>query len=72
MKEFGIIPKVAWHADSFGHSSTNAKLFEELGFEGFFFGRISDIQKTQLMKAQDMQFTWKPNFEGPDGPIKSL
>lgn len=44
-KEFGIIPKIAWHADAFGHSSTTAKLFAELGFEGFFFGRISDNQK---------------------------
>lgn len=41
-KEFNITSKVAWHADSFGHSSTTAKLFAELGFEGFFFGRISD------------------------------
>jgi lysosomal alpha-mannosidase len=50
MKEFGIIPKVAWHADAFGHSSTNAKLFYELGYDGFFFGRINENQKAQLIE----------------------
>lgn len=26
-REFGVVPKVAWHADAFGHSSTTARLF---------------------------------------------
>jgi len=32
-QEFGVVPRVGWHVDAFGHSSTNARLFAELGFE---------------------------------------
>lgn len=53
-REFGIIPKVAWHADAFGHSSTNARLFKELGFDAFFFGRVSDHFKEELKSNHDM------------------
>jgi hypothetical protein len=31
--EFGVVPKIGWHIDAFGHSSTNARLFAEFGFE---------------------------------------
>ena len=41
-REFSITPKIVWHMDAFGHSSTTAKLFTDLGFEAFFFGRIND------------------------------
>ena len=71
MREFGVTPKVAWHADAFGHSSTNVRLFKELGFEGFFFGRVSDDEKVELKKNKDMQFNWKPQYEGPEGFEKS-
>ena len=39
-KEFDYVPKVGWQIDPFGHSSTNARLFAEMGFEGLFFTRI--------------------------------
>ena len=45
MREFGIQPKVAWHADAFGHSAETPHLFQQLGFEAFFFGRIDDQKK---------------------------
>lgn len=42
-REFGLPPpKSVWHMDSFGHSSTTVKLFEELGFDSFFFSRMND------------------------------
>jgi len=31
--EFGVVPRVGWHLDAFGHSSTNARIFSEFGFE---------------------------------------
>jgi lysosomal alpha-mannosidase len=67
MREFGIVPTVAWHADAFGHSSTTARLFADMGYEGFFFGRISDAYKEFLVKNKDMHFMWKPTFEGEGG-----
>ena len=27
MREFGVRPKIAWHVDAFGHSTTTAQLF---------------------------------------------
>jgi alpha-mannosidase len=39
-KEFNIEPKIAWHIDAFGHSSVNAKLFAEMGFDALVFSRL--------------------------------
>lgn len=47
-REFEITPKVAWHADAFGHSSEVAKLFMDLGYEAFIFGRMSNGMKDTL------------------------
>jgi lysosomal alpha-mannosidase len=38
-KEFGVKPRVGWHIDAFGHSSANARLFADFGFEAQFFAR---------------------------------
>ena len=38
--EFGIVPKIGWHVDPFGHSSANPRLFTDMGFEAWFIGRI--------------------------------
>lgn len=45
MKEFGITPKIAWHADAFGHSAATPELFKNMGFEAIFFARIDDDEK---------------------------
>ena len=34
---FGVQPKIGWTIDPFGHSSTNARLFAEMGFERDYF-----------------------------------
>ena len=38
-KEFGVTPKVGWMIDAFGHSSANARLFSDFGFDAFFVAR---------------------------------
>jgi len=38
-KEFGVIPKVGWMIDAFGHSSANARLFADFGFDIMFVAR---------------------------------
>jgi alpha-mannosidase len=43
--EFGITPRIGWNLDSFGHSSTNARLFADLGFEAQFFARLDRMDK---------------------------
>jgi alpha-mannosidase len=39
-REFGITPKVGWMIDAFGHTSANAALFSDFGFEALFIGRV--------------------------------
>ncbi|CDW86560.1 lysosomal alpha-mannosidase [Stylonychia lemnae] len=70
-REFNIAPKIAWHADEFGHTAENIKLFQEMGYEAFFFGRISSDQKQQLIRQKDMGFIWNPTFESLDGSYQS-
>ncbi len=39
-REFGIAPNVGWQIDPFGHSSTQASLFHDMGIDGYFFARL--------------------------------
>ncbi|MBZ3869075.1 Lysosomal alpha-mannosidase [Sciurus carolinensis] len=52
-------PRVAWHIDPFGHSREQASLFAQMGFDGFFLGRI-DYQDKQLRKdSLEMEQVWR-------------
>ena len=61
MKEFGVKPRTGWHIDAFGHSSTNARLFAELGFEAIFMSRLDREDKEERLKKKSMQFLWRPH-----------
>lgn len=37
---FNYIPDVAWHIDPFGHQSSTAVMFSQMGFQSLFFSRI--------------------------------
>ena len=39
-KEFGVVPRIGWHVDPFGHSNANPRLFADMGFEAWFFARL--------------------------------
>ena len=52
-KELGVIPKVGWQLDPFGHSSTHAALLtSKVGFDALYFGRIDyqDLKKRKLQR----------------------
>jgi alpha-mannosidase len=70
-KTFGVVPKHAWHPDDFGHSSATPEIFAKLGFETISFARMTDEEKNQRKAHKELEFLWKPTFEGPDGPIQS-
>ena len=39
-EELGVTAKIGWHIDPFGHSSGNARLFADMGFDAWFFARL--------------------------------
>jgi alpha-mannosidase len=59
-REFGVTPKIGWMIDSFGHSSANAALFADFGFDALFMSRIDDDERNQRKSKEEMQFIWRP------------
>jgi hypothetical protein len=64
--EFGVEPRVGWQLDAFGHSSTNAELFSEIGLESMVFARMPHELKEQWKDARQMDFIWKPSLESEE------
>uniref|UniRef100_A0A8C9GPD5 Lysosomal alpha-mannosidase n=1 Tax=Piliocolobus tephrosceles TaxID=591936 RepID=A0A8C9GPD5_9PRIM len=52
-------PRVAWHIDPFGHSREQASLFAQMGFDGFFFGRLDYQDKWLRMQKLEMEQVWR-------------
>ncbi|KAL1785109.1 lysosomal alpha-mannosidase [Sigmodon hispidus] len=52
-------PRVAWHIDPFGHSREQASLFAQMGFDGFFLGRIDYQDKSFRKKKLKMEEVWR-------------
>ena len=63
LSEFDYVPTIGWHIDPFGHSNANARLFADMGFDTFIFGRLDYEDKQQRLADQTMQFVWKPFSE---------
>uniref|UniRef100_A0A8C9K0Y5 Lysosomal alpha-mannosidase n=1 Tax=Panthera tigris altaica TaxID=74533 RepID=A0A8C9K0Y5_PANTA len=52
-------PRVAWHIDPFGHSREQASLFAQMGFDGFFFGRLDYQDKRVREEKLEMEQVWR-------------
>nr|XP_060620901.1 lysosomal alpha-mannosidase [Anolis sagrei ordinatus] len=52
-------PRVAWHIDPFGHSREQASLFAQMGYDGFFVGRIDYQDKGQREAWREMEQLWR-------------
>ena len=67
-ENLGVIPKVGWQLDPFGHSSTQSSFMSSLmGFDSLFFGRI-DYQDLQLRhETRECEGLWdsSPNVGNP-------
>lgn len=62
-KEFGVTPRVGWQIDPFGHSSANARLFAEMGFDAWFFARLDYQDKQKRLADREMEFVWRPFYD---------
>jgi hypothetical protein len=62
-KEFGVVPNVAWDMRTPGHSSTNTRIFSQLGYHAQFFAQVDDSLKANLTDSGilGMNFIWQPS-----------
>lgn len=59
---FDITPRIAWHCDSFGHSSAMNQIFQLMGYETLYFGRMTDAEREIRIQNKTMDFIWQPLF----------
>ncbi|KYO34592.1 lysosomal alpha-mannosidase [Alligator mississippiensis] len=52
-------PRVAWHIDPFGHAREQASLFAQMGFDGFFIGRLDYQDKANRERLREMEQVWR-------------
>ncbi|XP_069023708.1 lysosomal alpha-mannosidase [Embiotoca jacksoni] len=52
-------PRVAWHIDPFGHAREHASMFAQMGYDGFFFGRLDYQDRMRRMKAKEQELLWR-------------
>lgn len=59
-EEFGIVPRIGWQIDPFGHSAVQAYLLgAELGFDSLFFGRIDYQDRAKRINEKSLEFVWQ-------------
>jgi hypothetical protein len=53
------VPTVAWHIDTFGHSSSQARIFAQMGFDGLFFARIDYQDYFHRWRTKNLELVWR-------------
>ena len=66
-REFGVRPRVGWMPDAFGHSTANAAMFADFGFDSLFMARISDEFKEERRYSGELGFIWNPQAKLDEG-----
>jgi hypothetical protein len=62
LREFGAgaaRPRASWHVDPFGHSSSTASLWSDMGFDAFGLNRIDWREKDRRKGDQQLEFLWR-------------
>eukprot|EP00985_Skeletonema_marinoi_P031279 scaffold37431_cov73-Skeletonema_marinoi.AAC.1 len=59
LKELGVVPKVGWQIDPFGHSATQGGLLtSSVGFDALYFGRIHYVDLQNRQAAAECEGLW--------------
>uniref|UniRef100_A0A665VZF2 Alpha-mannosidase n=1 Tax=Echeneis naucrates TaxID=173247 RepID=A0A665VZF2_ECHNA len=58
-------PRVAWHIDPFGHAREHASMFAQMGYDGFFFGRLDYQDRTHRMVQLEQELLWRASDSLP-------
>ena len=71
--EFGAQarPRVAWQIDPFGHSSTQASLFADMGYDGLYFARADYEDKALRINESRAELVWRgsPRNRGAESDL---
>ncbi|EAS04708.3 glycoside hydrolase family 38 amine-terminal domain protein (macronuclear) [Tetrahymena thermophila SB210] len=66
-----VIPSIGWQIDPFGHQSTNAALFSQMGFNAQWFARV-DYQDFEYRKSEKrLEMIWQPQEQCEENYIFS-
>ncbi|KAN0052802.1 hypothetical protein ACTA71_006909 [Dictyostelium dimigraforme] len=68
-EEFGVMPKIGWHIDPFGHSATQARIFGQLGFDAFIIGRMDYQDIEGRLENKQMEFMWRSTQSTPENQV---
>uniref|UniRef100_A0A6Q2Y3L4 Alpha-mannosidase n=1 Tax=Esox lucius TaxID=8010 RepID=A0A6Q2Y3L4_ESOLU len=52
-------PRVAWHIDPFGHAREHASVFAQMGYDGFFFGRLDYQDRSRRKASREQEMVWR-------------
>jgi len=64
LKELGVVPKVGWQIDPFGHSATQGGLLtSSVGFDAIYFGRIHYVDLQNRQAAAECEGLWKSSHD---------
>ncbi|KAK7350740.1 hypothetical protein VNO77_09651 [Canavalia gladiata] len=59
-EEFGVIPRIGWQIDPFGHSAVQAYLLgAEVGFDSLFFARIDYQDRAKRKDEKTLEVVWQ-------------
>ena len=65
-EELGVTTHIGWHLDPFGHSSANAALFADMGFDALFYARLDYQDKAKRLEDKSMEYLWRPFDQDKD------
>ena len=59
LQQFGVVPRVAWQIDPFGHSAVTPTLFRMMGMQALVVNRIHFAIKDYFKEQKHMEFIWR-------------
>uniref|UniRef100_A0A1Q3FMY3 Alpha-mannosidase n=2 Tax=Culex tarsalis TaxID=7177 RepID=A0A1Q3FMY3_CULTA len=62
-------PRIGWQIDPFGHSREQASIFAQMGFDGYFFGRLDYEDKRQRLTKKNAEMIWKASANLADSDL---
>lgn len=59
-QQFNVYPTIGWQIDPFGHSSTQARIFYDMGMDAWFFSRVDYQDKENRLNTKNLEMILNP------------